>query len=162
MQPLQALGSDESPLPNSRTGSAGYVVPRSGLCLARASQRQAQGKLFRISALAEQAEKLDGPGADRVRKIIEVLLAEHHVLHFKLPFRRINAVIAGGLIIIAAFAALRNSGMRLANTLLASWLMGSTLLIQHQGAGTVWHNIAAEVVAFLLSLVPNERAQRHT
>jgi hypothetical protein len=46
-------------------------------------------------------------------------------------------------------------GARFLNTIFAIWLFFATLVIYHATSATVWNNVIAAVVVFVLSLIPS-------
>jgi hypothetical protein len=65
---------------------------------------------------------------------------------------RVNTWIVGALIALAAAWALYAPSLRYLNTMFAMWLFISTLMIAHERGATMWHNVIAAVVVFVLSL----------
>ena len=68
---------------------------------------------------------------------------------------RTNSWFVGLLIIAGAVWGLREPVGRLLNTLLASWLVFSTLAISPRSELTFWHNLVLAVVVLVLSLLPS-------
>jgi hypothetical protein len=67
---------------------------------------------------------------------------------------RANTWILGALIAIASIWAMYAPGARFLNTIFAIWLFFATLVIYHASAATVWNNLIAAVIVFVLSLIP--------
>ena len=65
-----------------------------------------------------------------------------------------NTWILGVLIALASAWAMFAPTARYFDTIFAIWLFISTLVIAHQTAGTMWNNLIAAIVVFVLSLVP--------
>lgn len=68
---------------------------------------------------------------------------------------RANTWILGALIAIASIWAVFTPGARFLNTIFAIWLFFATLVIYHASSATVWNNVIAAVVVFVLSLIPS-------
>lgn len=68
---------------------------------------------------------------------------------------RANTWILGALIAIASAWAVFTPGARFLNTIFAIWLFFATLVIYHASSATVWNNVIAAVVVFVLSLIPS-------
>ena len=75
---------------------------------------------------------------------------------------RANTWILGALIAIASLWAVFTPGARFLNTIFAIWLFFATLVIYHASSATVWNNVIAAVVVFVLSLIPNPPARART
>jgi len=75
---------------------------------------------------------------------------------------RANTWILGALIAIASFWALFMPGARFLNTIFAIWLFFATLAVYHASSATVWNNLIAAVVVFVLSLIPSPPAGART
>ena len=73
-----------------------------------------------------------------------------------------NTWILGALIAIASAWAVFMPGARFLNTIFAIWLFFATLVIYHASSATVWNNLIAAVVVFVLSLIPNPPAGART
>ena len=66
-----------------------------------------------------------------------------------------NTWILGVLIVIASGWAMYSPNIRFLNTIFAIWLFFATLFIQHSQAGTLWSNLIAAIIVFVMSLVPS-------
>lgn len=75
---------------------------------------------------------------------------------------RVNTWILGALIAIASAWAVFMPGARFLNTIFAIWLFFATLVIYHASSATVWNNLIAAVVVFVLSLIPTPPAGART
>ena len=73
-----------------------------------------------------------------------------------------NTWILGALIAIASVWAVYMPGARFLNTIFAIWLFFATLVIYHVSSATVWNNLIAAVIVFVLSLIPNPPAGTRT
>lgn len=71
---------------------------------------------------------------------------------------RANSWFVGVLIAAAGLWGLRDPAGRLLNTLVALWLLMSTLLIYPRGPLTFWNNLLVGVIVLGLSLVPTRSA----
>jgi len=67
-----------------------------------------------------------------------------------------NSWVVGVLMFIAALLALGAPMIRFANTILAIWLVISTLAMGVVHIGTLWNNVIVAVVAFIVSLIPSQ------
>lgn len=65
-----------------------------------------------------------------------------------------NTWILGILIALVGLWAMAVPKARFVNTVLAIWLFFATLFLPHETAGTLWNNLIAALVVFLVSLVP--------
>ena len=75
---------------------------------------------------------------------------------------RANTWILGALIALASIWAVFTPGARFLNTIFAIWLFFATLVIYHASSATVWNNVIAAVVVFVLSLIPSPPAGART
>ena len=75
---------------------------------------------------------------------------------------RANTWILGALIAIASVWTVFMPGARFLNTIFAIWLFFATLVIYHASSATVWNNLIAAVVVFVLSLIPTPPAKART
>lgn len=75
---------------------------------------------------------------------------------------RANTWILGALIAIASAWAVFMPGARFLNTIFAIWLFFATLVIYHASSATIWNNLIAAVVVFVLSLIPTPPARART
>jgi SPW repeat len=75
---------------------------------------------------------------------------------------RTNTWILGALIALASIWAVFTPGARFLNTIFAIWLFFATLVIYHASSATVWNNVIAAVVVFVLSLIPTPPAGART
>lgn len=67
---------------------------------------------------------------------------------------RNNTCVVGALIVACSVAALRHTAWRRANTVLAGWLVVSTLMVFHPyELATMWNNLLVAGVVCALSLV---------
>ncbi|HEX3474601.1 MAG TPA: hypothetical protein VHT91_06140 [Kofleriaceae bacterium] len=73
---------------------------------------------------------------------------------------RANTWILGALIAIASIWAVFTPGARFLNTIFAIWLFFATLVIYHASSATVWNNMIAAVIVFVLSLIPSPPGAR--
>lgn len=71
-----------------------------------------------------------------------------------------NTWILGVLIAIASIWAMYTPSIRFLNTLFAIWLFFATLVIRHAEPATLWNNLIAAVIVFILSLIPSHAATR--
>jgi hypothetical protein len=71
---------------------------------------------------------------------------------------RANTWILGALIAIASIWALFMPGARFLNTIFAIWLFFATLVVYQASSATVWNNLIAALVVFVLSLIPSSPA----
>lgn len=67
---------------------------------------------------------------------------------------RVNTWILGVLIAIASISAMYAPGARFLSTIFAIWLFFATLVIYHAASATLWNNLIAAVIVFVLSLIP--------
>lgn len=75
---------------------------------------------------------------------------------------RTNSWFVGLLIVAGGAWGLREPVGRLLNTLLASWLVFSTLAISPRSELTFWHNLALGVLVLVLSLLPSSSSRART
>ena len=75
---------------------------------------------------------------------------------------RTHTWVLGALIAIASIWAMFTPGARFLNTIFAIWLFFATLVIYHASSATVWNNVIAAVVVFVLSLIPTPTAGART
>jgi hypothetical protein len=75
---------------------------------------------------------------------------------------RAHTWILGALIAIASIWAMFMPGARFLNTIFAIWLFFATLVVYHASGATVWNNLIAAVVVFVLSLIPTPPAGART
>lgn len=68
---------------------------------------------------------------------------------------RANTWILGALIALASIWALFMPGARFLNTIFAIWLFFATLVVYQASSATVWNNLIAALVVFVLSLIPS-------
>jgi hypothetical protein len=73
-----------------------------------------------------------------------------------------NTWILGALIAIGSVWALYAPGARFLTTIFAIWLFFATLAIYHASSATLWNNLIAAVVVFVLSLIPSPPARART
>lgn len=73
-----------------------------------------------------------------------------------------NTWIVGALIAIASIWAMFAPSARFLNTIFAIWLFFATLVIHHGSTATVWNNLIAAVVVFVLSLIPSPPTRART
>jgi hypothetical protein len=73
-----------------------------------------------------------------------------------------NTWILGALIAIASIWAMFAPSARFLNTLFAIWLFFATLVVHHTSSATLWNNLIAAAVVFVLSLIPNPPAGART
>lgn len=66
-----------------------------------------------------------------------------------------NAWILGVLIAIASIWAMFAPGVRFLNTIFSIWLFFATIAIMHSQAGTLWNNLIAAIIVFVMSLIPS-------
>jgi hypothetical protein len=72
---------------------------------------------------------------------------------------RTNAAASGLLIALTSMWAVRSPQARRADTLLATWLFVSTLVLHPGPSAPAWNNILCAIATFVLSFVPS-RASR--
>jgi len=75
---------------------------------------------------------------------------------------RASTWILGALIALASIWALFMPGARFLSTVFAIWLFFATLVVYHASSATVWNNLLAAVVVFVLSLIPGPPAGART
>jgi hypothetical protein len=68
---------------------------------------------------------------------------------------RVNAAATGLLIALTSLWAVRSPLARRADTLLATWLFFSTLVLHPGPSAPAWNNILCAIATFVLSFVPS-------
>lgn len=74
---------------------------------------------------------------------------------------RTNAAASGLLIALTSLWAVRSAPARRADTLLATWLFFSTLVLHPGPSVPAWNNILCAIATFVLSFVPNRTSRIH-
>ena len=66
-----------------------------------------------------------------------------------------NTWILGVLMFIGSLWAMAMPPVRYLNTIFSIWLFIATLVIAHQQPGTLWSNLIAAIIVFVMSLIPS-------
>jgi hypothetical protein len=74
---------------------------------------------------------------------------------------RTNAALTGLMIALTSLWAVRSPQARRAETLLATWLFFSTLVLHRGPSIPAWNNILCAIATFVLSLVPGRAGSMH-
>jgi hypothetical protein len=75
---------------------------------------------------------------------------------------RTNTWILGVLIAAVSLLAMSVPRVRFLNTVLAIWLFFATLTIAHHQTGTLWNNLIAAIIVFIMSLLPTRAVPART
>ena len=75
---------------------------------------------------------------------------------------RLNTCIVGALVVVSATMAAGIGMMRQVTSILALWLLSTTLLVYPANHITFWNNIVVASAVLVFSLIPNQDARQHS